>query len=623
MVVPDVIVEHDGNEWKIHLNNDYIPRLRISSTYRDLIAKGSLSKGERDYLKDRMRAGKFLIDSIEQRQRTIERITREILKAQMPFFEHGVSMLKPLTMTQIADVVGVHETTVSRAIANKYIRTPHGVFEFKYFFTPGYQNDSGASVSNTSVKEMIADLVAGEDKGGALQRPGAREQAPGEGDQHRTAHGRKVPRGARDPAEQPAPRLQVGARIDPERAASEARGVGGVDPRREGDHAGVVARVRRAGGEETCAGAQRPRPRSRTEGAVVGDPPGEPHARVVREPERRAGLLGEGGDDGRLVARAEVGQRCSDGGLTHHLHAVAQARLEPREAEVELPAPADPAREFERARASRERQALDLGPARVAEPEELRPLVQRLARRVVARRGDRSGSAGRPRSTRGSCCRPRRSGPGAAGARRAAPRSPPASCAWTAMNGDQACARRWFDADDGEPSGASHGLRGRDAQREACGEARAARDGDLVDPRPSRRLRAPARGAARSAQVLARRDVGDHAAVLRVERDLAVDPLAGDPAARVKDRQRGLVARALEGEDHLSYSWADRRTSSAASSWRSSIGAKPKRSLKSAGSVTSGREACWSSLRSSSAVMTTSTCGAMPFPWIMTPLGVK
>jgi len=168
VVVPDVVVEHDGNGWKIHLNNDYIPRLRISSTYRDLIAKGTLSKGERDYIRERMRSGKFLIDSIEQRQRTIERITREILKAQMPFFERGISHLKPLTMTQIADVVGVHETTVSRAIANKYIRTPHGVFEFKYFFTPGYQNDSGASVSNTSVKEMIADQVALEDKGAPL-----------------------------------------------------------------------------------------------------------------------------------------------------------------------------------------------------------------------------------------------------------------------------------------------------------------------------------------------------------------------------------------------------------------------------------------------------------------------
>ena len=164
VVVADVTVERDGDEWKIHLNNDYIPRLRISSTYRDMIAKGTLSKDERDYLRERMRSGKFLIDSIEQRQRTIERITREILKAQAPFFEHGVSHLKPLTMTQIAEVVGVHETTVSRAIANKYIRTPHGVFEFKYFFTPGYQNDSGAAVSNTSVKEMIADMVAAEDK---------------------------------------------------------------------------------------------------------------------------------------------------------------------------------------------------------------------------------------------------------------------------------------------------------------------------------------------------------------------------------------------------------------------------------------------------------------------------
>jgi len=164
VVVPDVTVEKDGEEWKIILNSDYIPRLRISSTYRELIAKGTLNKQEREYLRERMRAGKFLINSIEQRQQTIERITREIIKVQTEFFEKGVSKLKPLTMTQIADVVGVHETTVSRAIANKYIRTPHGVFDFKYFFTPGYQADSGASVSNTSVKDMINDLIEGEDR---------------------------------------------------------------------------------------------------------------------------------------------------------------------------------------------------------------------------------------------------------------------------------------------------------------------------------------------------------------------------------------------------------------------------------------------------------------------------
>lgn len=168
VVVPDVVVEKEGDEWKIHLNSDYIPRLRLSSTYRELIAKGTLSKEERDYLRERMRSGKFLIDSIEQRQRTIERITREIIKAQTPFFENGVAHLRPLTMTQIADIVGVHETTVSRAIANKYMKTPHGVFEFKFFFTTGYQADSGASVSNTSVKELLADLVAMEDKGAPL-----------------------------------------------------------------------------------------------------------------------------------------------------------------------------------------------------------------------------------------------------------------------------------------------------------------------------------------------------------------------------------------------------------------------------------------------------------------------
>ena len=164
VVVPDVTIEKDGDEWKIHLNSDYIPRLRISSTYKDLIAKGSLSKEERDYVRERIRSGKFLINSIDQRQQTIERITREILKAQMEFFESGVSKLRPLTMTQIADVVGVHETTVSRAIANKYILTPHGVFDFKFFFTPGYQSGGGNSVSNTSVKDMINDLVEGEDR---------------------------------------------------------------------------------------------------------------------------------------------------------------------------------------------------------------------------------------------------------------------------------------------------------------------------------------------------------------------------------------------------------------------------------------------------------------------------
>lgn len=163
VVVPDVIVEKVAGEWIVTLNSDYIPRLRISQPYKELLAKGTLSREEKEYLQEKMRSGRFLINSIEQRQQTIEKITREILRRQVEFFEEGVSKLRPLTMTQVADAVGVHETTVSRAIANKYIQTPHGVFEMRYFFTPGYQSSEGESISNTSVKDMIANLIAVED----------------------------------------------------------------------------------------------------------------------------------------------------------------------------------------------------------------------------------------------------------------------------------------------------------------------------------------------------------------------------------------------------------------------------------------------------------------------------
>jgi RNA polymerase sigma-54 factor len=163
VVEPDVRVEKDSyGEWVIHLNNDYIPRLRISSLYKEMLAKGVLRGKDREYVRDQVRNGKFLISSIEQRQQTIERITRAILTFQADFFENGVSRLHPLTMNQVAETVGVHETTVSRAIANKYIDTPHGVFELKYFFTTGYTGESGETVSNTSIKERIARLVADE-----------------------------------------------------------------------------------------------------------------------------------------------------------------------------------------------------------------------------------------------------------------------------------------------------------------------------------------------------------------------------------------------------------------------------------------------------------------------------
>ena len=161
-VLPDIVVAKDEGEWKVSLNSDYIPRLRISSIYKEMIAKGTLSKQEKDYIQEKMRSGKFLINSIEQRQQTIEKIANEIVKIQEGFLDEGVAKLKPCTMTQVAETVGVHETTVSRAIANKYIKTPHGIFEMKFFFTPGYKNADGESISNTSVKDMIQHLVNGE-----------------------------------------------------------------------------------------------------------------------------------------------------------------------------------------------------------------------------------------------------------------------------------------------------------------------------------------------------------------------------------------------------------------------------------------------------------------------------
>ena len=162
-VAADAEVEKVGKEWVIHLNNDYVPRLRLNKTYKELITKGTLSAKEKEYVRNQMRAGKFLINSIEQRQNTIERITRKILEKQEDFFLHGSSKLHPMTMAQVAEEIEVHETTVSRATANKYLRTPHGLFPFKYFFTPGYSGKDGDAVSNTSVKEIIGSIIEQED----------------------------------------------------------------------------------------------------------------------------------------------------------------------------------------------------------------------------------------------------------------------------------------------------------------------------------------------------------------------------------------------------------------------------------------------------------------------------
>ena len=159
-VLPDVIVEKVDGEYQISFNNEQIPHLRISNLYKDIIASGDAQGSDvKDYIRDKIRSGKFLIRSIHQRQQTIMNIAQQIVSRQRDFLEHGPSHLKPTTMAEVADAVGVHETTVSRAVSGKYMATPQGVFEMKYFFTGGFQTATGESLSNTSVKQAVLDLV--------------------------------------------------------------------------------------------------------------------------------------------------------------------------------------------------------------------------------------------------------------------------------------------------------------------------------------------------------------------------------------------------------------------------------------------------------------------------------
>jgi RNA polymerase sigma-54 factor len=162
-VLPDVTVEKVDGDYQIVLNDEQIPHLRISNIYKDIIAQGNNGSEVKDYIRDKIRSGKFLIRSIHQRQQTISNIAHQIVSRQREFLEYGPSHLKPMTMGEIADAIGVHETTVSRAVSGKYMATPQGIFEMKYFFRSGYQTATGESLSNTSVKEVIFDLVKHED----------------------------------------------------------------------------------------------------------------------------------------------------------------------------------------------------------------------------------------------------------------------------------------------------------------------------------------------------------------------------------------------------------------------------------------------------------------------------
>ena len=164
-VVPEVFVSWKDDHWEVTSNREEMPQLRISNTYKDLMTQARDSKDVREYIRGKIRDGNFLIKSIHQRQDTILKIAKEIVVRQSEYLEHGVSHLKPMTMSEVAEKVEVHETTVSRAVSGKYMKTPDGLIEMRYFFTGAIQSaDGGEGMSNTSVKQMVKELVDGEDK---------------------------------------------------------------------------------------------------------------------------------------------------------------------------------------------------------------------------------------------------------------------------------------------------------------------------------------------------------------------------------------------------------------------------------------------------------------------------
>lgn len=162
-IIPDISVEKVGDEWRIAQNDDGMPRLRVSAYYQKVLTDLSSSKDDKAYIKERLESADFLIKSIFKRQRTIHKVMECILNRQRGFFDGGAEFLKPLVLRDIADEIGVHESTVSRVTTNKYVQCSHGIFELKYFFNAGISRLHGEDVAAEAVRQKIKKLIAEED----------------------------------------------------------------------------------------------------------------------------------------------------------------------------------------------------------------------------------------------------------------------------------------------------------------------------------------------------------------------------------------------------------------------------------------------------------------------------
>ncbi len=161
-ITPDVYIHKVGDKYFVVPNDDGLPKLKISSFYRSALSRKNGKEGAKDYIQDKLRSAQWLIRSIQQRQRTIIKVAESILKFQREFFDKGITHLKPLILRDVASDIGMHESTISRVTTAKYVHTPQGIFELKFFFNSGIQT-TGEDLASQAVKSKIKQIIAGED----------------------------------------------------------------------------------------------------------------------------------------------------------------------------------------------------------------------------------------------------------------------------------------------------------------------------------------------------------------------------------------------------------------------------------------------------------------------------
>jgi RNA polymerase sigma-54 factor len=163
-IIPDVYVYKVEGEYVIYLNDDDVPRLRVNPLYRSILTESRFApEGDRKYIQDKLRSALWLIRSIHQRQRTIYKVAKSIVNFQVEFLDKGIQFLKPLVLRDVAEDIQMHESTISRVTNNKYIHTPQGIYELKFFFNAGITSTQGDTVASESVKNLVREIIAKED----------------------------------------------------------------------------------------------------------------------------------------------------------------------------------------------------------------------------------------------------------------------------------------------------------------------------------------------------------------------------------------------------------------------------------------------------------------------------